>query len=314
MLSLLIVTLGCSASPPPEPPPAPEAPPAAPVAQARTPAPLVKPVSAATPGKRRIVAIGDLHGDRTAALEVLQLAGLTDRDGHWIAGDTIFVQTGDLTDRGPDSRGVIDLLRSVQAEGNAAGGTVHLLNGNHEVMNLQGDWRYVSDEDLTGFGGRLERLAAFSPTGEYGAFLATLPVVVKVDDTVFAHGGVHPEFAAMGIDAINRAAQDHYFDPLTAKHPVHDENGPTWFRGYSKLPEAEACALLDEALTSMGASRMVVGHTTSRGDVNVRCDGKLAVIDVGISAHYGHHLAAWESIDGDARALQTKGTADIVDP
>ena len=95
---------------------------------------------------------------------------------------------------------------------------------------------------------------------------------------------------------------------------MHDENGPTWFRGYSKLPEAEACALLEQALGSLGARRMVVGHTTSRGEIDVRCGGRFAVIDVGISAHYGHHLGAWESIEGDARALRTTGTADIVDP
>lgn len=265
---------------------------------------------------RRIVAIGDLHGDRDASVSALKLAGLIDDAGHWIAGDTVFVQTGDTTDRGPDSRGVIDLLRTLKPEAQEAGGEIHMLLGNHEVMNLQGDWRYVSPSDIQGFGGKSNRMSAFSKSGEYGAFLETLPVAVAVDDTVFVHGGITPAFAAKGLEALNAEARAHYFDaPGPGGAAVTGENGPLWYRGYVRDPESTACPQLEAALKSLGAKRMVVGHTTQRdGVVASRCGGRLAVIDVGISAHYGGHVGIWESLDGDARFVTAAGATDLADP
>lgn len=310
---MLLFSLACST---PSAPPAPAREPATTKERAVEPAaPKVQAQSGPTPGKRRVVAIGDLHADHTAAVEVLQLAGLADASGHWTGGATILVQTGDLTDRGPESKEVIDLMRRLQTEASAAGGEVRLLNGNHEIMNLRGDWRYVSEGDLAGFGGKLARAEAFSPTGTYGSFLATLPVATQVDDTVFVHGGIHPDIAAMGLDAINERARAHYFDPMEQTDVINDSNGPTWFRGYAQLPEDQACPLLEQALTSLGAKRMVVGHTAQRtGAPLVRCEGKFTVIDIGISAHYGHHLGAWEALEGDARVLLPTGPKDIVDP
>ncbi len=42
---------------------------------------------------KRIVAIGDLHGDFGALSEVLQITGLVDGSRRWIGGDTTVVQT-----------------------------------------------------------------------------------------------------------------------------------------------------------------------------------------------------------------------------
>ena len=80
------------------------------------------PASPSPPASARIVAIGDLHGDLDNALDVLRLAGLVDDRGAWTGGSTTLVQTGDTTDRGPDSRGVMDLMRRLQQEATAAGG------------------------------------------------------------------------------------------------------------------------------------------------------------------------------------------------
>jgi len=275
-----------------------------------------KPPQQRTSTGRRLVAIGDLHGDPLAALATLQLAGIADEEGNWVGGDTVFVQTGDTTDRGPDSAGVIDLLRVLQDQAPQFGGEVHLLLGNHEVMNLQGDWRYVSPEDVAGFGGQANRALAFSKRGEYGRFLSKLPLVVKVDDTIFVHGGVTPEFAALGIDGINTRARQHYFDRQgPGGDAILGDTGPIWYRGYINDPEEQSCATLDRALEALGAKRMVVGHTTRRdGIVQARCGGRVTVIDIGISAHYGAHIGAWESINGDARAIMPSGPSDLPDP
>ena len=197
------------------------------------------------PAVGRVIAIGDLHGDREAALAVFRMAGVIDAEGHWAAGAATLVQTGDTTDRGPDSKGVIDLLRQLQPEAAAAGGRVVALLGNHETMNLLGDWRYVSPEDLAGFGGSEARKAALGPDGDYGRWLRERGIVAKVGDAVFVHGGVTPSFASAGVDGINARAKR----ALAAgdrTDPVFGSDGPLWYRGYVKEPPAAACPRLEQ--------------------------------------------------------------------
>src|SRR5947208_75465 len=58
----------------------------------------------------RVVAIGDVHGDFDAFRGILEHAGIINPAGRWIAGNTTLVQTGDLTDRGPKARAVLDFI------------------------------------------------------------------------------------------------------------------------------------------------------------------------------------------------------------
>ena len=95
-------------------------------------------------GIDRVVAIGDVHGDCDQLVALLRSAGLIDAQEKWCGGKTHLVQTGDLLDRGPDSRRAMDLLMRLEGEAISAGGELHLLIGNHEAMNLYGDLRYVS--------------------------------------------------------------------------------------------------------------------------------------------------------------------------
>ena len=82
-------------------------------------------------GVDRIVAIGDLHGDYDSYLSVLQSAGIVDEQAHWIAGQTHLVQTGDIPDRGPDTRRIITHMAGLAREAQKRGGRVHNLMGNH---------------------------------------------------------------------------------------------------------------------------------------------------------------------------------------
>jgi len=99
----------------------------------------------------RIVAVGDLHGDYGAYAAIMADAGLVDRRGHWAGGRTIFVQTGDIPDRGPDSRRIMRDLMRLQREAVRAGGRVVALVGNHEAMNIIGDLRYVHPGEYAAF-------------------------------------------------------------------------------------------------------------------------------------------------------------------
>lgn len=183
-LALLFVVAGCDGDRPPEPttPPRPSASPA-PTASA-APAEVRR-----LPAAPRVVAIGDLHGDLAATRKALRLAGAVDEKDAWIGGPLVVVQTGDDIDRGDDDRAVLDLLESVAAAAEKAGGALVLLNGNHEIMNVDLDFRYVTEGAFQAFGGSagpLEsdprvasqsprakaRAAAFLPGGEYARKLA----------------------------------------------------------------------------------------------------------------------------------------------
>ncbi|PYV37660.1 MAG: protein-tyrosine-phosphatase, partial [Acidobacteria bacterium] len=99
----------------------------------------------------RVVAIGDVHGDYEQFVAVLRSAKLIDSEESWSGGKTHLVQTGDVLDRGPDSRKVMDLLMKLEKEARRAGGWVHCLIGNHEAMNIYGDLRYVSPGEFAAF-------------------------------------------------------------------------------------------------------------------------------------------------------------------
>ena len=98
-------------------------------------------------GVDRVVAFGDVHGAYRELVALLQRAGVVDPSLHWSGGATHLVSLGDLVDRGPDSRAVLDLLMRLEDEAPKVGGVVHVVLGNHEVMNLTGDLRYVSEAD-----------------------------------------------------------------------------------------------------------------------------------------------------------------------
>ncbi|MCH7825243.1 MAG: metallophosphoesterase [Acidobacteria bacterium] len=103
------------------------------------------------PDDRRIVAIADIHGALESFTSILREVGLVDDDLHWSGGDTILVQTGDFTDRGPEVRACMDLLMRLQQEARAHGGEVVVMLGNHEGMNLVGLLRDNNPADAAGF-------------------------------------------------------------------------------------------------------------------------------------------------------------------
>lgn len=112
---------------------------------------LAVPAAAWAAPVHRIVAVGDLHGDFSAWRDIARAARLVDGAGRWIGGETVLVQTGDVVDRGPDSLKIIQDLMRLQSEAARAHGQVIALVGNHEAMNVTGDFRYVSAGDYAAF-------------------------------------------------------------------------------------------------------------------------------------------------------------------
>jgi hypothetical protein len=99
----------------------------------------------------RIIAVGDLHGDYQAWLDIARGAGLIDAGGHWAAGRTTLVQLGDILDRQPDSLKIVRSLQQLQKEAPRSGGKVIVVLGNHEAMNLLGDFRYTTPGEFAAF-------------------------------------------------------------------------------------------------------------------------------------------------------------------
>ena len=102
-------------------------------------------------GASRVVAISDVHGAYDAMVATLRNVDVLDDELNWVGGDTHLVIIGDLLDRGPRSRDAMDLMMRLEGEAEEAGGRVHVLIGNHEMMNMIGDLRYVSKAEYAAF-------------------------------------------------------------------------------------------------------------------------------------------------------------------
>ncbi|MFY0564410.1 metallophosphoesterase [Archangium lansingense] len=278
-------------------------------------------------GVERVVAVGDVHGDVDALKDVLRLAKLIDEKGRWSGGKAHLVQTGDIPDRGERTREAFELLMRLQGEALKAGGRVHALLGNHEVMNMLGDLRYVAPGEMASFAdqspekdaagtppGSNGHRAAYGPQGRYGRWLRTHPAVVRINDTLFVHGGVAPEVPSKTLPELNRWVRQDLFPgnpPGGAKNP----QGPLWFRGYALGEEEVAAKALETVLQRFGAKRMVMGHTTDRdGKIRARFGGKAVFIDTGLSTGYGRNLSALELRGGRVTALYVSERVELVAP
>ena len=276
-------------------------------------------------GVDKVVAVGDVHGDFDQFVRVLKSAGLIDDARNWVGGKAHLVQTGDILDRGGRSREVMDLLIKLEPEAHAAGGDVHCLLGNHEVMNLYGDLRYVSPGDYSSFRdadsaktrerefeafrkaagsaaniseeawdeqhplGFFEQRAAFGAEGFYGKWMRSLNTVIRIDDTLFVHSGISRKYASMSVEEINRRVREELSDPTKLQGGiVMDPEGPFFYSGLAKGDEKALAGVLDTTLENDGAKREAFGHNETGGVILTRFNGKAILLDVGLSREYNN--------------------------
>jgi hypothetical protein len=252
----------------------------------------------------RIVAIGDLHGDLDATRAALRLAGAIDSLDRWAGGELLIVQTGDILDRGDEEEAIFGFLQTLSVEAAEAGGAIHVLNGNHELMNAYLDYRYVTErgwadfEDVTtvtavdSFLATLEpyqraRAQALRPGGEFARRLAENNTFLIVGTTVFTHGGVLPEHVDWGLEWMNAEIRSWLRGEVPQPDWIRGEFSPVWNRLYSDAPDREACDVLAAVLDRLDAERLVVGHTVQDAGITAYCGGRVWCIDVGMAEHYG---------------------------
>ncbi|KAI9591273.1 Metallo-dependent phosphatase-like protein [Syncephalis fuscata] len=245
---------------------------------------------------RNVIAIGDLHGDFDNAIATMQMAGLIDSHKKWIAVNTVFVQTGDLIDRGPDTKKVLDLMERLAKEAREHDSRVIQILGNHELMNLVHETKDAADSKE--YHDPKKRAEAFKQTGELGKRLFRLPLVHRVGDTIFAHGGISKAWSKARLEQINAHAKneiEHHEARKTILRQDMDSiigfNGPAFFIEYSRNhDEKKVCDEVKAVLENYGVKRMVVAHAVQLNHKFLsRCDNTYIVIDIAISRWMPSH-------------------------
>jgi hypothetical protein len=228
-----------------------------------------------------IFVIGDTHGMYDEFLAGMRYAGLIDAGGRWIGGRRHLVLAGDLMDRGPDVGALLWSVYRLEREAAAAGGRVHVLLGNHEIMVMMGDLRYVHPKEAEvaqWHGVAYDRLYDVR-NSLIGRWLATKPGIVRIGGAAIVHGGLAPEYARPGLRAIDDSlnvymGEDLFYlwaDTTAVLAPMDSlayvrrrdffwaPRSLFWHRGYVQTDTLGA--ELDEALAAIDASLLIVGHT-----------------------------------------------------
>ena len=217
----------------------------------------------------RVVAFGDVHGAYEDWSTMLQEVGVVDAQLNWSGGNTHLVSLGDLVDRGPDSRKVIELLMKLEQQAAQAGGAVHLVLGNHEVMVMTGDLRYASPQEFAAFAadetqaerdemyaqyrafnpggseadalqqfddayppGFIALRKAFSRDGAIGSWLIQQPFVIKVNDKVYLHGGIANVSVEESLASLNGKLQGELRDFLASMDELRAAGVMPWYVDY----------------------------------------------------------------------------------
>ncbi|ABV35880.1 metallophosphoesterase [Shewanella sediminis HAW-EB3] len=218
---------------------------------------------------KKVVALSDVHGQYDILITLLRNQNIIDKDNNWAFGDGHMVMTGDMFDRGHQVNEVLWFMYQLDQQAIEAGGKLHLLMGNHEQMVMRGDLRYVHERYQVA-AKLLERSydELYDKSSEIGQWLRAKHTLVKINDTLFLHGGISGEWLDRGLTL--DVANDLYRKNIDRSKPELKQddllnflffgNGPTWYRGYFKpgYDEAE----LDKILSYFDVKHIVVGHTS----------------------------------------------------
>ena len=239
-----------------------------------------------------IAVISDIHGSFNKYLDLLRAQGIVDNTNRWKFGKGHLVILGDCFDRGDKVTELLWHIFSLEKQADKAGGRVHMMLGNHEIMVFGEDLRYMNDkyrkvEYLTG----IPYPDLYSNESLLGRWLRNKPVIITLNNIVFVHGGISTEMIRenLGINDINRLFyQLHVMNAVESDNDIvklsflTGDHGPVWYRGYFYDPDfTEAKA--DSVLNYFGKDHIIVGHTHSEGFQSL-FDNKILGIDAGIGS------------------------------
>lgn len=225
----------------------------------------------------KVFAVSDIHGQFNSFFRMLRVHKVIDKKSRWSYGTGHLVVNGDVFDRGPDVTQSLWLIHQLSRQAKKAGGRVHMLLGNHEVMVLQGDLRYLHPKYqlLTAEVFKEPMNHLYGKTSELGRWLRTRNTVIKIGNVLFVHAGIHPYFIAKKytIDSLNQAVRR---DLDTPRETIRSDQilsflfrgrGPLWYRGF--FMDTNGTKRLNDQHIKLfqsyfGIHCIVVGHTTRK--------------------------------------------------
>ncbi len=236
----------------------------------------------------KIAAISDMHGQYDLTIDLLKNNGVIDENLNWSYGNGHLVIVGDIFDRGPMVTELLWFVYYLERQATIAGGKVHFVLGNHEYMVMQDDLRYLNIKYR-----RVEQLFRIPYSQLYnektfmGRWLRSKSTMIKINDNLFVHGGISPEFIKDGfnLEETNQLMRQSLFikewtrssDSIYAKYIF--DSGPIWYRGYFKTDFEEKD--LKKILRKTKVKHIIIGHTPHR-KIESLFDNKILVIDSSI--------------------------------
>lgn len=235
----------------------------------------------------RLLAISDIEGNFEAFHALLVSNGVIDRQFNWTFGDGHLVLNGDFFDRGHNVTECLWLIYALEQKALQSNGKVHFILGNHEIMNLGGDIRYVArkyklNAQLMG----MDYAQLYTLNTELGRWLGTKNIVEQIGDYLFTHGGFSEEYndLQLPLHTVNEQCRKHLFTPARVKKELTGSLGvlfgskmsPFWYRDY--IEENAEEEEIDYTLKMYDAKRIVVGHTVVK-DIRTFYNGKVIAID-----------------------------------
>jgi hypothetical protein len=220
----------------------------------------------------KIFVVGDIHGEYSRVLSLLKNNRIIDNNKNWNWGKGHLVFVGDIFDRGTKVTETLWLIFSLEKQAAKSGGRVHLLMGNHEPMIFNNDLRYITDEYYSlceNLG--LSYSELFDKRSILGNWLRQKPVMVQINNFVFMHAGVSPEFIEMKLktDSVNKIVRD-YFNSnedrknLITRQFILGNKGVLWYRGLvvdTTRKDVIEENVLNKALAFYNARTFIIGHT-----------------------------------------------------
>jgi hypothetical protein len=266
----------------------------APAFEVRLRAPAaVSPDVLATEPDAPLFVVADTHGEFEILASMLRAHGIVDEHLKWRFGRGHLILLGDVFDRGPNHTEILWLVYQLEVEANKAGGGVHLVLGNHEVMVLRGDLRYLNSKysqtaELLGVRSYAD---LFSSQSVLGQWLRTKPAMLKINDLLCLHGGISRELmdrklTLADINTTVRAVLSGTVPEMQSAQERADfvmkNLGPLWYRGY--FPEqrdfpAATMEDIDSIREQFSVRTIFVGHTIVP-TVSSLYDGKVIAVQV----------------------------------
>ena len=237
-----------------------------------------------------IAVITDVHGEYDIYLDLLMKNGIIDNELNWKFGKGHLVILGDVFDRGDNVTEVLWHLFGLEKQASRAGGKLHLLLGNHELMILGRAQGYISGKYRT-----VENISGtyycdlYSANSVIGSWLRTRPIIISINNILFVHAGLSTEVIRrdLKIERINRIFSNQIvgkelssIDKNEEPAFLNDENGPLWYRGYF-TDKSFSESRIDSILTFYEKDHIVIGHTVTNEIVSF-FDHKIIACDAGI--------------------------------